>query len=203
MKTARALAIALTLGLTPAAFAAEGGGLFVEPGVTYQQYDSSIDYPAPFSNSTGEVKGFGLMGRVGFHINEVLFAGADVRYAMPKFEDSTNSLSSDATEFDYGPVVGIQMPDIGLRVWGSYILGSELDPKSSNGFDYKFTKGTGYRIGAGFRVAIVSLNLEYQKIDYDRTTVEQIGPFTGSSDTDQIKFNGAGWIASVSFPLEM
>ena len=94
------------------------GGLFVEPGVTYQQYDSSI-----------------------------------------------------------------------------------TDPAESNGFDYKFNNGTGYRVGAGFHAGIVSLNLEYQKINYSNTTVEKLGPLTGNSDS--IKFNGDGRIGSVSFPLEM
>jgi hypothetical protein len=94
------------------------------------------------------------------------------------------------------------MPDIGLRVWGSYIVESELDPKGSGNFDFKFNKGTGWRVGAGFRVAIVSLNLEYQKLEYDRTVVEEIGPFTGI-DLNSVKYNPETWIASVSFPLEL
>ena len=200
----QAAALMLVINLANSANAqTSDGGLFVEPGVTYQMYDSSIDYPAPFSNSSGEVKGFGLMGRVGFHINEAFFVAGDARYSMPNFEDSTNSLDAEAQQFDWGVTAGVQMPNLGLRVWGTYLIGSELDPEASNGFDYKFTNGTGYRIGAGFRVSIVSLNLEYQKIDYDKTTVQQLGPFTGSTNTDNIKFDGTGWVASVSFPLEL
>jgi hypothetical protein len=203
MKFAHLTSFLISLFIAPAAFAAGDAGLFVEPGVTYSQYDSSIDYPAPFSNSKGEVKGFGLMARLGFHISDVVFVAADARYSMPKFKDSTNNLDANAKQMDIGPVVGVQMPVVGLRVWGEYVAASQLDPDASNGFDYKFTDGKGYRIGAGFRVAIVSLNLEYQKIDYDKTTVQQLGGFATNTDTDMIHFNGEGWVASVSFPLEL
>ena len=182
-------------GLKPA-------GLFVEPGVTYQTYKSNIDYPAPFENSSGEVKGFGVMARLGFHINESIFIAADGRYSMPTYKDSINNLDKSATEYDIGPSVGVQMPDIGLRVWGTYILTSQLDPKGSDNLDYKFTSGQGYRIGAGFRVSIVSLNLEYQNLKYGRTDIEKIVGLTGS-DTSMVKYDGSGWIASVSFPLEL
>ena len=168
-----------TLILTAAAlfsFAsfADSGGLYVEPGVTYQSYKSSITYPAPFSNSTGNVNGFGLVARLGFHIDEAFFVAADARYSHPDYKDSTNNLNSSATEYDLGPVVGIQMPVVGLRVWAGYILVSQLDPKGSNNVDYKFTDGTGYRVGAGFHVAMLSLNLEYQKLKYGKTTNHRI-----------------------------
>lgn len=198
--------ILLLAGLTiaPTVYAQEdSGGLFVEPGLTYSMYDSSINYPAPFDDSSGEVRGIGLMARLGFHINEAIFVAGDARYSMPKFTDSTNDLDSKAKGYDIGPSVGMQMPDIGLRIWGTYILASELDPEASNGFDYKFTGGKGYRIGAGFRLAMVSLNLEWQKIKYDSTDIEQIGPLSGAGSTDSISFDGDGWIASVSFPLEL
>lgn len=198
-KTALALSL---LTVSPTILAAENGGLFVEPGFTYSSYESSVKWPAPFTASDGEVNGLGLMARLGFHINEVFFVAADGRYSQPKFKDSTNNLDASATEFDYGPTVGIQMPNFGLRVWGTYIAGSELDPKISRNLDLKFTGGTGYRIGAGFKLFLLSLNLEYQKLDYDKTTVEAIGPFTPGTTTD-VKFEGEGWIASLSFPLSI
>jgi hypothetical protein len=201
LKTNLAAFFFIASAFTVSQTALADGGLFVEPGVTYQQYNSSISYPAPFSNSTGKVSGLGLMGRVGFHINDVFFVAADARFARPTFKDSSNNLNSTANQYDLGPVVGVQTPVVGLRVWATYILTSQLDPAESNSFDYKFNNGTGYRIGAGFHVGIVSLNLEYQKIDYSNTTVEKMGPISGN--TDSIKFNGDGWIASVSFPLEM
>jgi len=142
------------------------------------------------------------MGRLGFHFNDMIFLAADGRYAQAKFKDSSNNLDSKATQYDIGPTVGIQMPIFGLRVWGTYIAASELDPKESNNIDLKFSSGKGYRVGGGIHLAFVSLNLEWQKLDYDKTTIERIGPFTPGSTTN-IKYQGEGWIASVSFPISI
>ncbi len=201
----RLVVIAMTLGLGTGAlaYADEKGGLFVEPGVTYQAYESTIHWPAPFSDSTGKVEGFGILGRLGFHINEVFFVAADARYSQPHFKDSSVNYDASAAQFDLGPTVGVQMPTLlGLRVWGTYVATSQLDPKSSHNLDLKFSDGKGYRIGAGIKLAIVSLNLEYQKVDYGKTNIEALGPFTVGT-TDRVKYNGEGWVASVSFPLEL
>lgn len=180
---------------------AEDAGLFVEPAITYETSDFDVNYP--FASSSGETNGFGLGARLGFHVNDVLFVGVDGRYSKLDFEDS-NSLfnyDTDAEHFNLGPVVGVQMPGIGLRVWGTYIATATLDPKESSGLDLKFSEGTGYRIGAGFRVFAVSLNLEYQKLDYDKTGLQQAGPFTGT--TDGVQLDNESWIASVSFPISI
>lgn len=181
---------------------AEGsqGGLFVEPAVTYEHGDSTVNYPSPFSNSTGTVDGFGLGARIGFHLNEAFFLGFDGRYSMPQFKDSSVHYDAKSVATNWGPVVGFQMPGLGLRLWGSYIMGGELNPEKSGIFDVNFKEATGYRVGAGFRVTVVSLNVEYQQLKYGKANLEDAGPFTGT-------FNGVDlenktWIASVSFPLE-
>lgn len=201
--TTKLLVLLTAFFLSPWAAAEGATGLFIEPGITYQSYSSSIAYPAPFSNSTGSVAGLGLMARLGFHVSDVFFVAADARYAQPTFKDSTNNLSASAQEYDLGPVAGIQMPFAGLRVWATYIVTSQLSPGASNGFQYKFSDGSGYRIGAGFHLLAVSLNLEYQQIKYSNTTIEELGPFTPNTNTSSINFNGGGWIVSVSFPFEM
>lgn len=179
------------------------GGLFAEPAVTYELGDSSVDYPAPFSNSSGDINGFGLGVRLGVHLNEVIFLGGDVRYSMPKFKDSTNDYDASAVSTNWGVVVGVQMPDIGLRIWGTYVLGGEIDPEKSNNVDVKFAKATGYRVGGGFRVAMISLNLEYQDLNYDKATLQELGAFTPGSSFDDVELKNKSWIASVSFPLEL
>lgn len=98
-------------------------GLFVEPAVTYQKGNSDVNYPAPLSNSTGDVAGFGIGARLGFHINEVVFVGFDGRYSMPNFTDSSVQYDAKATAVDWGPTVGIQMPNVGLRIWGKLFDG--------------------------------------------------------------------------------
>src|SRR5690349_20011520 len=112
-----------------AASAQAAGGLFVEPAITYESSSSSIDYPSPLSNSSGSVNGAGFGARIGGHIAETVFLAADIRYSKPQFKDSTNNLASAATSLNYGAVLGVQMPIVGLRVWGGYVFGGELNPE--------------------------------------------------------------------------
>lgn len=178
-------------------------GLFVEPALTYEIGDATVDYPSPLSTSTGSSNGFGLGAKLGFHISEAFFLALDARYSMPKYTDSSVSYDAKSISTNWAPVVGIQMPNLGLRVWGAMILGGELNPDKSGSFDVAFKKATGYRIGTGFRVSAISLNLEYQQLEYDETTLEQIGPFSPGSALDSVNLENKSWIASVSFPLEL
>lgn len=188
--------------LTPAA-KAQDSGIFVEPSLTYELGDSKTNYPAPLSNSSGEISGFGLGGRGGFHVNEAIFVGLDGRYSFTKFKDSNVNYDADATGYNLAPVVGFQMPDIGLRVWGSYVVMGELNPEESRGWDVKYTDAMGPRIGAGFRIASISVNLEYQDLKYDKATLEAVGPFNPGDSFDNVELSNKSWIASVSFPLEL
>lgn len=178
-------------------------GLFVEPMLTYESVDTSINYPSPLSDSSGENTGFGVGARVGFHISEVIFAGLDGRYSMTTFKDSSTNYNATAKSYNLGPVVGVQMPIVGLRVWGTYILTGELEPEKSGSYDVKFSQPQGYRIGAGFHLVAVSLNLEYQNMKYTNTTLQQLGSFSPGTDFGSVSNKADGWIASVSFPLEL
>lgn len=197
------LMLTVSLGATTAR-ADEKGGLFVEPMVTYEGHsDTSIDWPAPFTNSTGSVEGFGVGARLGFHVGEIFFLGAEGRYSKPTFKDSSNNLSADADAYNYGLVAGVQAPVWGLRVWGSWIAGGELNPKEDNSVDFKFKDGQGYRIGAGIHLSIVSLNLEYQNMKYGTTEVEQLGPFATNTTFGDSELKNESYILSVSFPIEL
>jgi hypothetical protein len=179
-----------------------GFGLFVEPAVTSELGSTSVNYPSPLSNSTGSSNGFGLGARLGFHISEAFFLGADARYSMPQFSDSAASYDAKAVSTNWGPVVGMQMPHLGLRVWGSYILGGELNPDKSGNLDVTYQNASGYRVGAGFRIAAISLNLEYQDLKYGQAGLEQIGPFSSASSFSGVNLNNKSWIASLSFPMQ-
>lgn len=178
-------------------------GLFVEPGITYELGKTEVNFPSPLSNSKGDVKGFGLSAKLGFHINEVLFVAADARYSMPTFSDNSTGYNEQATAYNLAPVVGIQMADLGLRVWGSYVVTGQLDPKSSSAFDVKFSNATGYRIGAGFRLEAISFNLEYQDLSYGTTVLQNIGGLTAGTNFDSVTLKDRAWIASVSFPIQL
>lgn len=179
------------------------GGIFVEPSISYQAGTTDANYPQPFSNSTGRLDGFGLGARVGFHMNEMFFAGGDLRYTIPYFRDSAVSYEAKAISTTWGPVVGVQMPNIGLRAWIGYILGGDLNPEQSGSFDVRYLNPSGFRVGAGFRVGPVSLNLEKERIRYGQAILEQVGPFATNSTFNSVNLINDSWIASVSMPLEL
>lgn len=196
MKSIRTILTVIMLSATAHA------GLFVEPMLTYETSDSSVDYPAPFSNSTGSAAGLGVGLRLGLHFKEVIFGGIDMRYSNPKFKDSSVNYDAKALAFNWGPVIGAQMPITGLRVWGSYLWGGSFDPESSGGYDVKFEQASGFRLGGGFQFILVGLNLEYQEVNYASTTLEQAGPFAPGTFGDP-HLQNKSWILSFSFPVEM
>lgn len=189
----------MVLAVSAPAFAADKGGLFVEPMVTYENGDGKIDYPNPFGNSDSDIKGWGVGTRLGFHIMDSIFVGADGRWSKPTFKDSSLDTKADAEAWNWGPTVGFQTPtDFGLRVWGTYIVQGELNPEKDNGVDPKFTQGSGYRVGAGVKVWMASLNVEWQKLTYDRS---QASTNIANFSTNNADLKTDSWIFSVSFPI--
>jgi hypothetical protein len=201
VKTFKIIPALLISLFATSSYAASGGGLFVEPFVTYEAGSKTeLDWPSPFQNSEGSSEGLGVGARIGGHVADIVFIAADLRYSKPQFKDSTNNMDVGADQYNYGATVGVQTPFAGIRVWGSYILGSELNPQEDNGVDAKFTDGKGYRVGAGIHLAMVSLNLEYQDLKYEKTTIENGGVFAGTElDTD---LTNKSYILSVGFPFE-
>lgn len=180
------------------------GGFFVEPMITYERGDGDVKLPSPFSKSDTTLEGFGVGARLGFHIHESIFIGADGRYSMPRFKDDGLDQKTDATAWNYGPFVGIQTPtDIGLRIWGGYIMDAQLDPEKDKNVNLKFSDGTGYRIGAGVKLGITSLNLEYQDLTYDKTKVQEVGIFTPGFASNDVEHKNSTWVLSVSFPFSL
>lgn len=186
-------------------YAADGdnaGGLFIEPMITWESGSGDIDLPSPLGGSSADVDGFGLGARVGFHVMESLFIGADGRYSFPNFKEKKLEMDTDAKSWNVGPVVGIQMPTtFGLRVWGGYIAAGELDPDRDNSVDVKFKSGQGFRVGAGVKLGIVSVNAEYQKIKYDKTEIESVGVFNPGSETHKTDLDNESLVLSASFPI--
>ena len=197
------LSALLVVGFNQTAQAELSFGPFVEPSVTYERGDTGVNYPSPFSNRNGELEGFGVGARAGAHVGEIFFVGIDGRYSMPTYKDPAANYDETAKAINWGPVVGVQMPEYGLRVWGTYIAGGELDPDSGSSFDVKFKGAEGYRVGAGVRVKITSLNLEYQKIDYDEAVLESSGAFAAGTSLRGTELKNDSWVLSVSFPIEI
>lgn len=203
LKTKLLLFVAVFTLSTPSLQAAALGGIFIEPALTYENGSTEGNFPSPLRNSEGDLNGMGFGLRGGAHVGDIVFLGLDLRYSMLNFEDSSINYDADASAFNWGPVVGVQLPIVGFRAWGSLILGGNLDPDASRNFNVKFSEASGFRLGAGFQVLLVSLNLEYQNIEYDRTELEQIGPFSSNSALNDVNLDQSSWIASVSFPLSL
>lgn len=181
------------------------GGFFFEPGISYEFGDvkaktSSLVGGIP-DDSTGEANGFGALARVGFHINDTFFVAADGRYSFLKHELSLYDGESDAKSWMLSPVVGVQMPTLlGLRVWAGYVAAAELDPERAGDWDIKYEKGQGFLVGGGIRLGVVSLNLEYKNVQYDRMVLQANPTGFGNGDTD-VEGEDRALMASVSFPF--
>lgn len=196
------LALGLVLMTSFAAYAENKGGVFVEPMLTYESGTSEVDFPSPAGSSDSDISGLGIGGRLGFHIQEIVFLGIDGRYSMPTYENDDTDIDTRATAYNFGPVVGIQMPsDLGIRLWASYIMAGQMDLDKDQGIDLKFKDASGYRIGGGIKLGTVSLNLEYQQIEYAETELEDAGFFSGS--TSDVDSTNKSFIVSVSFPISI
>ncbi|KYG65065.1 hypothetical protein AZI87_10840 [Bdellovibrio bacteriovorus] len=175
-------------------------GFYIEPGITYEKGDNELEWPAPLGDSTGNTKGLGVNLKLGYHYDSVFFMGLDGSYSQPKFEHSATDYDADAKSSLYGVILGGQMPNIGLRIWGGYIFGGELDPEESGGVDVKFTGAKGPKVGLGFKIFMVSLNVEYMDLEYDDSEIEQAGPISGEIDN---KLKNKLGLVSISLPLTL
>lgn len=174
------------------------GGFFFEPSVIYENLGHKLKYNGP-SESKEQINGPGIGLRLGGHVHDVFFLAADARFSQPNYKSDQLGDDSKADSYNLAATVGLQTPVAGLRVWGSYILAGELDPKAILGTDIKLTGMTGYRVGVGFYVAVVSVNLEYQNANYNNLTVQNQGLLPSPVITRS--GNSDGYIASVSFPI--
>ncbi|HRO68424.1 MAG TPA: hypothetical protein PL182_12715 [Pseudobdellovibrionaceae bacterium] len=187
------------------AHAQKGGGLFVEPLLQYEDSKSEIkssQLPLVTDDSSGTLKGPGLGLRLGGHVADIVFIAADARYMKTDLNDSFYEKAA-ATGYNYGVTLGAQTPLFGIRVWGTAVLGGELDPEAGvSDLDLKFKDAKGHRVGAGIHFAAVAVNLEYQDLKYDKTEIQSWGSLTANNTTD-VDSTQKGLILSVGFPIEL
>ena len=180
-----------------------GGGLFLEPALTYQKGSLKVQYPTPFlSDSNENINGYGLGVRAGVHFADILFLAADIRYSQPNYESTALNGSAKAHALNYGVTLGLQTPFFGIRLWNTFILDGSLNPDAINSVDVEYKGFNGYRIGGGLYIAIISLNLEYQEAKYKSTNVQSAGPFAPGT-LDNVNGTEKSIILSVSFPLAL
>ncbi|MGZ3774528.1 MAG: outer membrane beta-barrel protein [Pseudobdellovibrionaceae bacterium] len=176
----------------------QASGLFLEPAITYETGNNDITWPAPLSTSTGTIKGLGVDLKLGVDFDSVVFIALDGSYSKVKFENSATNYSADAISTLYGLVVGGQFPIVGLRGWAGYIFNGTLDPDQSGSYDVKFEDPKGLKLGLGFKICFVSLNVEYFDIKYSKSRIEK--PIAADFSSD---LHNKSVIVGVSFPLAM
>lgn len=180
------------------------GGLFVEPMITWERGRGDVNFPSPISSADTEVDGFGVGARFGGHVYNTIFLAVDGRYSMPTFKDNKINQDADAKAWNVGPVVGMQMPTpFGLRVWGGWIVAGGMDVDKSKNVKEEFKSGQGYRVGAGVKLALASINIEYQKVTYDDTVLEEVGVFNPNTTYSDVELKNESMVLSVSFPIAL
>src|SRR5690606_18335423 len=123
---------------------------------------------------------------------------------MPNFQEDALKTDTDATAWNLAPVVGIQLPTaLSIRLWGSYIMTGELDPDRDQNVNLRFSEATGYRLGGGIKLGYVSLNLEYENLNYGETNIDEVGTFTPGYSRGDLELDNSSWILSVSFPFAL
>lgn len=180
------------------------GGLFVEPMVTWERGRGDVNFPSPINSADTELDGFGIGARFGGHVYNTIFLAVDGRYSIPTFKDNKLNQDTDTKAWNLGPVIGMQMPTpFGLRVWGGWIVAGGVDVDRSQNVKEEFKSGQGYRVGAGVKLALVSINIEYQKIKYDETVIEEVGVFTPNTTRSDVELTNEAMVLSVSFPIAL
>ena len=175
-----------------------GTGLFLEPGVTYQMNEANTTFSGGLTSSNAVTKGFGVVLKAGIHVYDRFFVAADGRYSMLKFSDNANHYNESASSWDLSPVVGMQMPDIGARLFAGYVVTGSMDPKGSNGIDPMLEDANGFRVGAGLKLHEFSVNFEWQTIRYGKSTIAA----TNGGAATEMSYKSDGIVASVTFPVE-
>lgn len=178
-------------------------GVFFEPMLLGSSEDFSMksaQLPFATSDTSGTATGYGLGLRLGVHLSE-FFIGVDGRYDREEMKDSFYQ-TTNADVFNYGPTIGVQMPYVGLRLMGTYVMGGQFnaDPGIS-GLQLDFQKPTGWRAGLGFHIMSISLNLEYQDLTYGITQVKSLGSLALNSEV-KMDTETKGYLLSLSFPTE-
>jgi hypothetical protein len=179
-------------------------GVFLEPmllGSSENFSMKSSQLPLIASNTSGTSTGYGLGIRLGAHLSE-FFLGVDGRYDREQMTDSFYQAAT-ADVYSYGPTAGVQMPYAGLRLMGTYVMGGQFNASPGvSGLQLNFQKPTGWRVGLGFHLGSVSLNLEYQDLTYGTTQVASLGSLAINSNVNmQTETNG--YLLSLSFPTEL
>jgi hypothetical protein len=182
----------------------KGSGLYLEPGAVYEfKGNGSINgnFAGGANLLSGNETGPGGTLRVGANVYKIFFAGLEGLYLRDTQDTRLGNFTGN--EYGGGVFAGVQMPwVVGLRVWGGYLPWVVDDFDKTNGFRPHFSDGRGWKVGAGFRVSIVSINVEYMRLNFHSASVDIDGGSSVGSSSD-ITHKQDAWLAGISFPLTL
>jgi len=171
--------------------------LFVEPSRSYEFADSTIHYPEPLQERARIPIGPGGPGmavRLGSDLSDFTFLAMDARFLRPRVKDEAHAYESVANAFLWGPVVGM-IPWPGFRLWMSWIAGGGVTPDSGRGFNVRYHRVRGLRLGMKFRVLFMKADFEYQRATYGDLEIAN----TVSRNSQLLD---RAYVLSLSFPLQ-
>ena len=135
---------------------AADSGFFIEPALTYEASGTAnVNWSGNnLTGSSGNVNGYGLGLKIGSSVADIVTLGLDFNYSKPNYGSYYSTVQAESQLA--GVFVGVQMPIVGLRFWGTYIPYGIFDPASDGGMDVKYTGGTGYKLGVGLHVLVLT-----------------------------------------------
>ncbi len=175
------------------------GGLFLEPSIYVESGTGQFTSSTGIINFDGKLEGYGVGVKGGVHFADIWFGGLDIMYSMPKFTESNGRFSSNTKNILVGVVTGVQMPIVGLRVWGGFIPYGTLDQDKDRGLQMKFSNPSLFKLGAGMHVSMLSINLEYMWGKYGKSEITNDGSNFATFADAEAKQNV--FMLGVSFPL--
>lgn len=175
-------------------------GLHLEP---YVGYESGTLNQTDTSNMdlSGGTTMTDMGVRLGYSLPLGLWVAADLMSGtggQVKGKSSDPVASGKSSKMDMGLSVGYEFP-IKLRFYGGYILSSAYTFTDDTSAENKFTGGTAYKLGVGYRfIPWLAFNLEY----YSQAPVKYSNS-AGTFDVSEVyrTFNETGFRFVTSFPI--
>jgi hypothetical protein len=171
--------------------------LMLEPYLGYE-FGSLTGTPVIGSAGTAKTTMIDFGARIGVDIPGGFWVAGDVLLGTAGTFKPDNGTDSKTTRTDLGVTAGFDFPML-FKVYGGYVLVANSTIET-NGQTITFKEGTGYKLGAGYKIApMVNINLEYYI--YNTPKKFEAGPLSGDVSTIYSKWEETGYRIVLSIPI--
>jgi hypothetical protein len=188
--------IASLLVVTALSSPSAKAGLLVEPYAGYSFFGSVNNSGTDYGSYNGV--GFGARGAI--QILDLVFGGVDASYYPSLGYDPASTgtvFSGGIKNTKVGLVAGVSLPLLPLRFWLGYNFVDKLS--GSVGTTDVSLSGNSFKLGAGFKFILVSLNAEYIITSYGSLDVGSVAQALPGGNN----FTGKTIVLSASVPLSL